>query len=64
MSTFHERKQKRRLYLEENVFDWKQRPCTACSGSGIYDNTGLPACSACEGTGIELYKNKPISIKI
>lgn len=25
--------------------------CTACSGSGYYDNHGSPACSGCGGTG-------------
>ncbi|CAM6055291.1 unnamed protein product [Sphagnum tenellum] len=25
--------------------------CSACSGSGIYDNTGSPPCGACGGTG-------------
>lgn len=27
--------------------------CYACSGSGYYDNTGSPKCSACDGTGLE-----------
>lgn len=25
--------------------------CAACSGSGVYDDHGSPACGACEGTG-------------
>ena len=25
--------------------------CSACSGSGYYDNTGSPPCGACDGTG-------------
>lgn len=25
--------------------------CAACSGSGVYDNHGSPACGACAGTG-------------
>ena len=27
------------------------KPCVACSGSGRYDSTGSPKCSACNGTG-------------
>lgn len=29
----------------------KQVTCGACSGSGYYDDTGSPKCSACSGTG-------------
>ena len=25
--------------------------CTACNGTGHYDNTGSPKCGACNGTG-------------
>jgi hypothetical protein len=25
--------------------------CAACSGSGVYDHGGSPACGACEGSG-------------
>lgn len=25
--------------------------CAACSGSGVYDDQGSPACGACGGTG-------------
>jgi hypothetical protein len=25
--------------------------CTACGGSGYYDNTGSPPCGSCNGTG-------------
>lgn len=25
--------------------------CAACSGSGVYDDHGSPACGACDGTG-------------
>lgn len=31
----------------------KIRICNACNGSGYYDNTGSPKCSACNGLGIE-----------
>lgn len=54
--TFHERKQKRRTHYLENVYRWKQRPCTACNGSGYYDDNGSPKCGACNGTGKERYK--------
>ena len=27
--------------------------CGACSGTGCYDNTNSPKCSACNGLGIE-----------
>ena len=29
------------------------KTCTACNGTGIYDNTGSPKCSACNGLGID-----------
>ncbi len=57
---FIERKEQRKKYYQENVQGWKQRPCFACNGSGIYDNTGSPKCSACNGTGKERYKPKEI----
>lgn len=31
----------------------KIKICSACSGSGRYDNTGSPKCGACCGLGIE-----------
>ena len=31
----------------------KIKTCSACSGSGYYDNTGSPKCGACHGLGIE-----------
>lgn len=56
---FHERKAKRKKHFEENVKGWKQRNCTACNGSGYYDNYvngKQPKCSSCEGTGKETFK--------
>lgn len=31
----------------------KDLTCTACSGSGTYDNTDSPPCGACHGLGVE-----------
>lgn len=31
----------------------KDTKCIACNGTGYYDNTGSPQCSACGGTGKE-----------
>lgn len=53
---FKERKQKRIEHFEKYVKGWKQRPCTACNGSGYYDHNGSPKCGACNGTGKEMYK--------
>jgi DnaJ-class molecular chaperone len=54
--SFHERKQIRTEYYERFVKGWKLRNCTACNGSGYYDNHGSPRCGSCEGTGKEKYK--------
>lgn len=51
--TFHERKAERREYFERFVKGWKLVTCSACSGSGRYDNTGSPPCWSCNGTGKE-----------
>lgn len=51
MSTFHERKAERIARFEKYVKGWKLVKCTACNGSGYYDNHGSPACSGCDGTG-------------
>ena len=56
--TFHERKAERKEYFERFVLGWKQRKCTACNGSGYYDNCNSPRCSACDGSGKELFKPK------
>ncbi len=31
----------------------RSKKCTACNGSGRYDNHGSPKCGACKGTGRE-----------
>ena len=54
--TYEERKKERTEYYNNYVKGWKERPCTACNGSGYYDNTGSPKCGACDGTGKEKYK--------
>jgi DnaJ-class molecular chaperone len=53
MSDFHARKEERRRHYEQHVKGWKLRTCTACSGSGYYDNDGSPKCWSCSGTGKE-----------
>lgn len=54
---FRERKQARTEHYEKYVKGWKQRACSACNGSGYYDDNGSPKCGACEGTGKETYKD-------
>ena len=50
MDAYHERKQKRtKAFMAKH--GKKLIKCTACSGSGYYDNTGNPKCSACGGLG-------------
>ena len=46
-----ERKAKRKYCYERFEFQNKLRICSACSGSGYYDNHGSPKCGGCEGTG-------------
>lgn len=53
--TFHERKKIRKEHYEKYVYKWKQRPCSACSGSGYYCGR---ACGACDGTGKEWYDSR------
>lgn len=57
--TYQQRKQARREHYAKNVHGWKQRPCSACNGSGRYDHHGSPPCSACAGSGKERYKPNP-----
>lgn len=54
---FRERKAWRTRYYFLFVYKWKERACTACNGSGKYDNDGSPNCSSCNGTGREKYKS-------
>ncbi len=51
MSTFLERKAERIAHFEQYVRGWKLVKCTACNGSGYYDNDGSPDCGCCDGTG-------------
>jgi DnaJ-class molecular chaperone len=53
--TYLERKAQRTEHYLRFSHGWKTRPCTACNGSGHYDNGGSPACASCEGTGKERY---------
>lgn len=53
---FHSRKTARKDYFERFEKGWKTRKCTACAGSGRYDNHGSPPCGACDGTGKEKFK--------
>lgn len=50
MSSWLERKEERRQKFQRN-FGVKMVTCTACSGSGRYDNNGSPACGCCGGSG-------------
>jgi DnaJ-class molecular chaperone len=50
MDEYQRRKQIRREeYAKNNGRGWIT--CVACNGSGRYDNTGSPPCSACGGKG-------------
>jgi len=54
---FRERKAARTEYYFKYIYKKKLVTCTACNGSGYYDNTDrygrTPRCSSCEGTGKE-----------
>lgn len=54
--SFRQRKKERTEYFEKYIKGWKLRNCTACNGSGHYDNDGAPPCSGCDGSGKERYK--------
>ena len=56
MDGYKLRKLERKDYYEKYVRGWKQRDCSACSGSGYYDHNGSPECEACGGSGKETYK--------
>lgn len=32
------------------------KDCSACGGSGYYDNDGSPTCASCDGLGIETFR--------
>lgn len=60
MDDYRKRKQARIEHHAKYVAGWKQRPCTACAGSGRYDSCGSPKCGACGGTGRERYKPEAV----
>lgn len=48
-----------RFLVEEtpDYTSWEfAKSCTACGGSGHYDNDGSPKCTACDGLGVETFK--------
>lgn len=54
MSVYGETRHKRKR--QRSIDYWRSHgigsdTCTACSGSGRYDNHGSPTCGACGGTG-------------
>ncbi len=50
LSAYHQRKAARLLdYLK--IHGKKLITCTACNGSGRYDDKGSPRCGLCNGTG-------------
>jgi len=54
--TFLEAKKERTKRYYSNVYKHKLGVCSACSGSGRYDNNGSSNCGCCDGTGKTLYK--------
>ena len=54
--SFLSRKTERTKHYFDSVYKHKLQICTACSGSGRYDNDGSPNCGCCDGTGKTLYK--------
>lgn len=59
-SSFAQRKASRTRHYFRSVYGWQLRTCSACGGSGRYDNTGSPKCSSCQGSGRERYKAVPV----
>lgn len=55
ISDYHKRKQIRKEYYLKYVYGWCLYTCSACNGSGYYDNTNSPVCSNCNGSGKERY---------
>lgn len=49
-------KARRAYYYFKFVYGWKSRKCTACNGSGYYDNDGSPTCGGCDGTKTEKFR--------
>lgn len=52
-NNYQERKQGRIEHYKRFVEGWKLIKCSACNGSGRYDNEGSPECWSCDGTGKE-----------
>jgi len=53
---YFERKRQRTEWFFKYLYKKKMVTCTACNGSGYYDNTvygRTPKCSSCDGTGKE-----------
>lgn len=57
MNNFHDRKKARAANYFRFEYGFKLRACSACNGSGYYDNHNSPKCSSCDGTGKERYKS-------
>jgi hypothetical protein len=51
--TYQDRKAQRREYFLRFQYGWIEVSCSACTGSGYYDQDGSPFCSGCDGTGKE-----------
>ena len=54
--TYLGRKAWRTDYFWKYTFGWKERPCSACNGSGYYDHNGSPPCGSCNGSQREKYR--------
>ena len=54
-SPYWKAKAHRAQYYFQHIYGFRETACGACSGSGIYDNTGSPPCGCCEGTGVETF---------
>ncbi len=48
--TWKERKEARTKQFNDR-FKRKMIVCSACNGSGYYDDRGYPRCASCNGTG-------------
>lgn len=55
MEIWEKLKRERTEHYQKYIYGWKERPCTACNGSGYYDHNGSPPCGACNGSGKERY---------
>ncbi len=52
----------RALRYYRDIHGVKLRACTACNGSGYYDNNGSPKCGGCDGTCKEDYRGPKWSV--